>query len=62
MKNIFTHKEETIAASDYIFNNPNSFLYRKGNFDYYNVNGVIWEVYQSGTGNYPETYGNKYNN
>lgn len=53
--NIYTHRNETLAASDFISaNRSTAYLGTKGNNSYYNVNGIVWSVWQSGTGNYPE--------
>jgi hypothetical protein len=58
MKNIYTHPTEVKAAAEFIYNNISTcYITTKGNNSYYNINGIIWEVWQSGTGNYPTTNG-----
>jgi hypothetical protein len=55
---IRTHRNETIAASEYIHANlQSSYLGSKGSNNYYNVNGVVWEIWQFGMGNYPTSNG-----
>lgn len=57
-KNIYTHREETLAAAAFINDNrATAYLWTNGNNTFYDVNGVIWSVWQDGTGNYPETEG-----
>lgn len=56
--NIYTHRTETLAAADFIAKNSyDAYLGSIKNNSYYNVNGVVWSVWQSGTGNYPECTG-----
>ena len=51
---IYTDREQTIAASKFINENRvKCYLGMKGNNTYYNVNGIVWEVWQDGCGNYP---------
>ena len=58
MKSIYTHRAETIAASNYIHANIGKcYLGCKGNTNYYNVNGIVWEIWQFGLGNFPITRG-----
>jgi hypothetical protein len=58
MKTIYTHSTEVKAAAEYIYNNMSScYITTKGNNSYYNINGIVWEVWQSGCGNYPTTNG-----
>jgi hypothetical protein len=54
--NIYTNPELVKATSKYIYENfKTTFLtIIKGNC-YYNVNGIVWQVWQSGCGNYPTT-------
>ncbi len=60
---IYTNREATIAAADFIHNNrASAYLGTKGNNSYYNVNGIVWEVWQDGCGNYPTTIGVKVEN
>jgi len=62
MINIRTNREETIKASEFINDNRTScYIGTKGNNSYYNVNGVVWEVWQDGCGNYPTSNGIKLN-
>ena len=57
---IYTNPEVTIAAAEFIHNNrTSSYIGMKGNDTYYNVNGVVWEVWQDGCGNYPTSNGIK---
>ncbi len=54
---------EIILASEYIHQNRRSiYIGRKGNFSYYNIKGVVWEVWQDGCGNYPTSTGIKIEN
>ena len=56
--NIYNNRTATIEAAEFISNNITSaYLGMKGNNTYYNVNGIVWEVWQSGCGNYPTTNG-----
>ena len=56
MKTIYTHPTEVKAAAEYIYNNMSScYITTKGNHSYYNINGIVWQVWQSGCGNYPTT-------
>lgn len=56
MQNIYTHPIEVKKASKYIYNNiAKCYIDTKGDISYYNINGIVWEVWQSGTGNYPTT-------
>ena len=57
MKTIYTHATEVKEAANFIFNNKSCYITTKGNNSYYNVNGIVWEVWQSGTGTYPTTNG-----
>jgi len=53
---IYTNREITILAAKFIANNRRSaYIGMKGNNTYYNVNGIVWEVWQDGCGNYPTT-------
>jgi len=46
--NIYSHRNETLAASDFISSNIKTcYLGMKNGHSYYNVNGVIWEAWQS---------------
>jgi hypothetical protein len=46
--NQYSHPTETIAASDFINNNiSGSYLGMKNGNSYYNVNGIVWEAWQS---------------
>lgn len=55
---IYTNREAVIEATNFInLNRSSSFIGYKGNFNYFNVNGIVWEVYQDGCGNYPITEG-----
>lgn len=55
---IYTDREATIQSAEYISKNRSkSYIGTKGNFTYYNVNGIVWEVYQDGTGTNPTTEG-----
>jgi hypothetical protein len=57
---IYTNRQATIEASEFIFNNnATAFIGRKGNNNYYNVNGIVWEIWQEGCGNYPTSNGIK---
>lgn len=54
MKTIHTNRTEVLEASEYIYNNiAKAYLGTKGGTDYYNVNGIIWEVWHSGCGSFP---------
>lgn len=54
--NIYTNREETLKASEFISKNrQKSFIKMIGNNTFYNVNGIVWEVFQDGCGNYPTT-------
>jgi hypothetical protein len=56
--NIYTNRNETIAASEFIHSNlQSSYLGYKGSNNYYNVNGIVWEIWQFGMGNYPTSTG-----
>lgn len=51
---IYNNREKVIEASNFINNNISScYIGTKGNNSYYNVNGIVWEVWQDGCGNYP---------
>ena len=54
IKSIYTHREEVLDASEFISKNrASSYIGMKGSNSYYNVNGIVWEVWQDGCGNYP---------
>lgn len=56
--NIYTNRAETIEASDFIHSNLLfSFIGSKGDNNYYNVKGIVWEIWQFGMGNYPTSTG-----
>ena len=56
--NIYTNKFETIEASEFIHANlKSSYIGSKGSNNYYNVNGIVWEIWQFGMGNYPTCTG-----
>lgn len=56
MKTIYNNRQETINAAGFISNNrSSSYIGSKGSNSYYNVNGIVWEVWQDGCGNYPTT-------
>ena len=58
MKSIFTHPVETKEASKYIYKNiKNCYINTIGDNSYYHINGIVWKVWQSGTGNYPTSEG-----
>ena len=60
---IYTNREAVIAATNFINQNrKTSLIGYKGNFNYFNVNGIVWEIYQDGCGNYPTTEGIKVEN
>ena len=62
MKTIYTHQNEVKEASNYIQNNiTKCYITTKGNYSYYNVHGIVWEIWQSGCGNYPTTNGILFN-
>jgi hypothetical protein len=51
---IHNNREKTIKASKFIFENKvSAYIGMKGNNTYYNVNGIVWEVWQDGCGNFP---------
>jgi hypothetical protein len=51
---IYTNRELTIEATNFINNNrASSYLGSKGSNNYFNVNGIVWEIWQDGCGNYP---------
>lgn len=57
--NIYTHRTETLNASDHIHESlmsegNKSYLGSDGSYDYFDVNGIVWSVWQPGTGNFPE--------
>ena len=57
---IYSNREATIEASEFINNNMESaYLGMKGSNNYYNVNGVVWSVFHSGCGTYPTSNGQK---
>lgn len=45
--NQYSHPIETEQARDFILSNNNCFLGFKNGHSYYNVNGVLWECFQS---------------
>lgn len=58
--NIYTHREQTINAHNFIENNTASaYLFMLDSFTYYNVRGVVWAVFHSGCGNYPNSSGDQ---
>jgi len=58
--NIYTNRKATLEASNFIFDNrASSYIAMKGNNTYYNVNGIVWEVWQDGCGNYPTSNNTK---
>jgi len=60
---IYTNREMTMSASEFINNNrAYAYIGMNGNITYYNVNGIVWEVWQDGCGNYPTTNGVKIEN
>ena len=60
---IYTNRGITIAAAEFIENNRvSAYVGMKGGFTFYNVNGVIWQVWQDGCGNYPISNGIKVEN
>jgi hypothetical protein len=53
---IWSDREATIAASEFIHNNrASAYIGMKGSDTYYNVNGIVWSVFHDGCGNYPIT-------
>jgi hypothetical protein len=53
---IYNNRELTIAAAQFINENrASAYICMKGNNTYYNVKGIVWEVWQDGCGNYPTT-------
>jgi hypothetical protein len=55
---IYNNRTATLEAAEFISNNiASAYLGMKGNNTYYNVNGIVWEVWQSGCGNYPTSNG-----
>lgn len=51
---IYTNREITIKVAKFINDNRlQCYIGKKGNNSYYNVNGIVWEVWQDGCGNYP---------
>lgn len=60
-KSIYTHRQETIEAHDFIIDNRSkAYLgHRNNDFNYYNVNGIVWEWYHEGLGGYPTSDGMK---
>lgn len=62
---IHSNREATVAASKFISENRSrAYLGWKKDFDltYYNVNGIVWQVWQSGCGHYPTSVGVKAEN
>jgi len=58
MKTIYTHPIEVKEVANYIYNNIKTcYINTIGDYTYYNVNGIVWQVWQSGCGNYPTTNG-----
>lgn len=58
--NIYNSKNEVLAASEFIHSNlASSYVGCKGDTSYYNVGGIIWEIWQFGMGNYPMSNGVK---
>jgi len=50
-------------ASQYINQNrKNCYLGSKGDTNYYNVKGIVWEIWQEGLGHYPKSYNEKVEN
>ena len=56
-KTIYTHREETKKVSTLISAHKLPYLGRSGNNDYYDVNGIVWEIWQRGCGNPPTSEG-----
>jgi hypothetical protein len=55
---IYTNREETLIAHTFIIaNRKTAYIRSNAATNYYNVNGVIWEWWQEGTGTYPTTEG-----
>jgi hypothetical protein len=53
---IWSDREMTMNASEYIYNNRAlAYIGTKGGDTYYNVNGIVWSVWHDGCGNYPIT-------
>jgi hypothetical protein len=51
---IYNNRTATLEAAEFINNNiASAYLGMKGSNTYYNVKGIVWEVWQSGCGNYP---------
>lgn len=42
-----------------MYNRVSAYIAMKGSNTYYNVNGIVWEAWQDGCGNYPTTDGVK---
>ena len=62
MKNIYTNRAETIAASEFIHSNlKSSYIGSRGSNNFYNVNGIVWEIWQFGLGNFPTSNGTSIN-
>ena len=63
MKSIYTHPKKVKEISIYIHNNfKNCYITTIDGHCYYNVKGIVWKVWQSGTGSYPTTEGTKFTN
>jgi len=57
---IRNNRTATLAAAEFIDNNRvSAYIAMKGSNTYYNVNGIVWEAWQDGCGNYPTTDGVK---
>jgi len=51
---IYNNSQAVLDASEFINDNrANCYIGTKGNNSYYNVLGIVWEVWQDGCGNYP---------
>lgn len=60
---IYTDRQLTIEAAKFIHKNRSQcYIGKKGNNSFYNVNGIVWEVWQDGCGNYPTSKGIKIEN
>lgn len=56
MISIYNNRELVLSVADFISNNrQRAYIGMKGDTTYYNVNGMVWEVWQDGCGNYPTT-------
>lgn len=57
--NIFRNRDLVISASRYIHTHQEAFIDYYARTNYYNVNGIVWEIWDDGCGNFPTSEGFK---